>query len=83
MKEKIGMEAFYIDGDVRLGSGVAEYYPNAVPDGIDISEASMKQIERVEYRDLSGRVVSRPAKGIFVRTITYSDGSRATRKVVK
>jgi len=43
----------------------------------------MKQIERVEYRDLSGRVVSRPAKGIFVRTITYSDGSRATRKVVK
>lgn len=83
VKEKIGMEAFYIDGDVRLGSGVAEYYPNGVPDGIDISEASMKQIERVEYRDLSGRVVSRPAKGIFVRTITYSDGSRATRKVVK
>lgn len=83
VKEKIGMEAFYIDGDTRLGSGVAEYYPYGDPTGVKITDANVKQIKSVEFYDLSGRKVSNPTKGIYMRTVTYSDGTKASRKIVK
>ena len=83
VKEKIGMEAFYIDGDTRLGSGVAEYYPYGDPTGVKMTDANVKQIKSVEFYDLSGRKVSNPTKGIYLRTVTYSDGTKASRKIVK
>ncbi|MCI5571611.1 MAG: hypothetical protein MR386_08100 [Prevotella sp.] len=83
MKKKIGMEAVYVDGDLRFGSGITEYYPNGDPTGVDMTEATVKQIKSVDFYDLSGRKLSAPAKGICIRTITYTDGSKASRKIVK
>ena len=81
--KKIGMEAVYVDGDLRFGSGITEYYPNGDPTGVDMTEATVKQIKSVDFYDLSGRKLSAPAKGICIRTITYTDGSKASRKIVK
>ena len=85
VKEKVGMEAVYFDGNTRLGSGVTEYYPygNGGEDGIDSNIVNEKRMERVEYTDVAGRRISRPGKGLYVRTITYSDGSKVSKKVVK
>lgn len=83
VKKKIGMEAVYVDGDLRFGSGITEYYPNGNPTGVDMTEATVKQIKSVDFYDLSGRKLSAPAKGICIRTITYTDGSKASRKIVK
>ena len=83
VKKKIGMEAVYVDGDLRFGSGITEYYPNGDPTGVDMTEATVKQIKSVDFYDLSGRKLSAPAKGICIRTITYTDGSKASRKIVK
>ena len=83
VKKKIGMEAVYVDGDLRFGSGITEYYPNGDPTGVDMTEATVKQIRSVDFYDLSGRKLSAPAKGICIRTITYTDGSKASRKIVK
>lgn len=81
-QEKIGIEALYIDGDTRLSSGITEYYINGET-GLGSMSADGKRVEKVEYTDLSGRRVSRPGKGLYVRTVTYSDGSKASSKVVK
>ena len=83
VKKKIGMEAVYVDGNLRFGSGITEYYPNGDPTGVDMTEATVKQIKSVDFYDLSGRKLSAPAKGICIRTITYTDGSKASRKIVK
>lgn len=84
IQEKIGMEAVYINGDTRLGSGVTEYYINGGESGIDSNIANEKRIESVEFTDLSGARVSRPtAKGIYIRTIKYADGSKVSKKLVK
>ena len=58
MKKKIGMEAVYVDGDLRFGSGITEYYPNGDPTGVDMTEATVKQIKSVDFYDLSGRKLS-------------------------
>lgn len=83
VKKKIGMEAVYVDGDLRFGSGITEYYPNGDPTGVDMTEATVKQIKSVDFYDLLGRKLSAPAKGICIRTVTYTDGSKASRKIVK
>ena len=81
-KEKIGIESLYIKGDKRLSSGITEYtIPNET--GIDSNVMNEKSIESVAYYDLSGRRVSRPTKGIYVRTITLADGSKESKKIVK
>lgn len=83
IQEKIGMEALYINGDTRLGSGVTEYYINGT-DGIDSNIANEKRIESVEFTDLNGTRISRPTgKGIYIRTIKYADGSKVSKKLVK
>ena len=39
-----------------------------------------KKVADVKYYDLSGRQVASPAAGIFVKRVTFDDGSVATVK---
>lgn len=80
-KHKLGLEALYIDKDNRLSSGITEYLLDET--GIDENTATAKRIASVEYADLTGRRVSRPTKGIYVRTITFDDGTKESKKVMK
>lgn len=44
--------------------------------------ASASEVTGVEYYDLSGRKISNPDKGIFIRIERLSDGSARTEKIV-
>ncbi|MDE6856157.1 MAG: hypothetical protein K2J34_06820, partial [Muribaculaceae bacterium] len=46
---------------------------------VDGVEAGRKMTD-VKYFDLSGREVASPAEGIFVKRVTFDDGSVATFK---
>ena len=78
-KEKVGMEAVYIDGDQRYRSGITEY----IVSDTGLKPATTKRIERVEFYDLSGRNVSCPERGIYVQTTFYTDGTKVSQKIVK
>lgn len=77
--KRFGVEAFYIDGDTRIGSGITTY--DTDPSGIDDQAWAGKQIESVTYTDLQGRQMDRPSRGINLRTVRYSDGTVKTQKV--
>lgn len=81
-KKTIGMEAVYVDGDQRYSSGVTEYTLTD-PTGVDVSDVGQKHVEKVEYTDLLGRRVNKPSKGVTVRTVTFSDGTKATTKYIR
>lgn len=49
-------------------------------DGLHAIDAPVKS---VEYFDLQGRAVAKPANGLYIRRITFADGSVKTAKVVK
>lgn len=83
-KQKVGIEALYIDEEngrqYTLSSGVTEYYING-ENGVEQNLADAKSVVSVEYTDMAGRRVARPGKGIYLRTMTLSDGKRHTQKV--
>lgn len=51
--------------------------------GIKNAEADDKDIERINWYDLSGRSVITPSKGVYIKTITYTDGSKKSVKVTR
>lgn len=80
-KEKIGIEALYIDGDERLSVGITEY--TITTDGVSATPSDVKHSVSIEYTDLAGRRVSRPTKGIYIRTVTYDDGTKESKKIAQ
>lgn len=80
-KHKLGIEAMYIDnGDnIYLSSGVTEYTLDET--GISLSDADPKRVKSISFYDLSGQRVDRPTKGVYIRTVTLSDGTRQSKKV--
>ena len=77
---RAGIQAFYQDGDKRLYSDVV-WSDGTVTTGISSASADA-QAKSVSYIDLSGRSVSKPQHGVFVKKTTMSDGSVKTSKVV-
>lgn len=73
-----GLQEFYLDGDRRLVSNLVTYNAST---GVSENMAA-KELKSVVYTDLSGRRVSKPSKGIYVRTVEYADGTRSVNKVL-
>lgn len=84
-KEKIGLEALYVDEvdgkPVTYSSGISEYYFD--PTGINNTTIEEGNVESITFTDLSGRQILRPGKGVYIRTITMKDGTKQSKKVVR
>ena len=64
-------------------SNYTEYYPDCTPTGIEDITAGTSEVEKIEYYTLGGVKLDKPAKGISIRKITFTDGKTATDKVIK
>ena len=51
--------------------------------GVRTAVADGNSPVRVEYTDLSGRSVSQPGHGVFVKTVRYANGTAVSRKTVR
>lgn len=65
------------DGTISTADGSAYL---AIESATKDSEATVKS---VSYTDISGRQVSKPANGLFIKTMKMSDGSMKSVKVIK
>lgn len=68
------LECIYLD-NISVEASTSTAISDAVTGG--------KAIRRVNYYDLNGKNVIVPAKGVFIKTITYADGSKKSVKVMK
>ena len=75
---KVGIQAFYLDGDNKLTSDMVTY----VITGVGNAGKGQPEVASVTYYDLSGREVSKPAHGLYVKTVTYTDGTVKTSKAL-
>lgn len=78
--EKIGVQAKYTVDGVTNVTPVA-YFGDPV-DGVESVEDGVEKVTEV-YTDLTGRRVSHPDKGIYIKTVTYTDGRVESSKVLK
>jgi hypothetical protein len=53
---------------------------NAIETSINNTEKDMMGIKNVNYYDLSGKMITNPGKGIYIKAVTFRDG---TKKYVK
>ncbi|MCD8291846.1 MAG: pectate lyase [Prevotella sp.] len=60
---------------------VDEYYPAYTTTGISLSKAT-SEVSKIEYYTIGGVKISKPANGISIRKITYSNGTTSTDKVI-
>ncbi len=60
---------------------VDEYYPSYIATGISLKKAT-SEISKIEYYTIGGVKISKPANGISIRKITYSNGTTSTDKVI-
>jgi hypothetical protein len=76
--DKIGVQAIY-----RSANGEEYRSEVAYRDVTGISDVTIsKAVKSVEFYDIMGRRVTKPSNGIYVKRVTYTDGSVATSKQV-
>ena len=77
--KRIGVQAFYQDGNTRLATDIV-YNDGTVVSSINgVSEVSN---EKPFYTDLSGRRIAKPTKGIYIKSVRMSDGKIKSEKVI-
>jgi hypothetical protein len=77
--DKMGIQAVYKGGNEVRKSNIVYY----VITGINNATASTaKNVKSVTYTDISGRKVSNPVRGLYIKTETYTDGTTNNSKVL-
>lgn len=90
--KNVGLQTIYRGGGEERHSNVVLYdlataqilsVPEEEITGIGSTVKSDAKVTGVAYYDAAGRQVSASAKGFVVKTVTYSDGTRESFKMVK
>ncbi|MDO4160663.1 MAG: hypothetical protein Q4D41_09430 [Prevotellaceae bacterium] len=81
--EKLGVKVYYTGGGETNASNLVYYYVNNEDTGISGISSDETTVKSVSYTDLSGRKVSNPSKGIFIKSTTYADGTKKNIKIIK
>lgn len=80
----IGVQSVYIDSNGKeFVSAIVTYDVESgeITSGMD-SLKSSNSIKSVKYYDLNGRELSHPISGVYIQTISYSDGSVVSKKIM-
>ena len=78
--DRVGVQVLHkIDNNVSRSEIVWAKNPTTKIFGVE----NNPQIENITYTDLLGRKINKSTKGVSLKTITYSNGKKETKKVVK
>lgn len=75
----IGLQTVYKGGGKTTESDITKYVPAGIQNGMAAASHPVSTI----VTDLSGRRVTAPDKGLFIKTSVYADGSVKTVKILK
>lgn len=80
--DRIGVQMFYTGGGETNSSNIVYYDVTAT--GIKSAvKSGDNAVKTVTYTDLGGRTVKNPTSGLYLKTMTFADGTVKTVKVVK
>jgi len=75
--DKIGVQTTYNGGGETHSSNIVYYGESSGVNSV------MADVTSVRYTDLSGRKVQKPAHGLYIKTVTMSDGTVKSEKVLR
>lgn len=78
--EKLGIQVFYTAGGETRASRLVYFGDKNAINGI---ADEGKTVVSTTYTDMGGRRVTNPSKGIYVKSVTYADGTTRKLKIKK
>lgn len=86
--KSFGIQLLYKDGDKVYKSDMAKFVFDKDGEPVaGIKNATANEfgsaVKSVSYTDLSGRTISKPNKGIYMKTMRFADGTQKTIKYFK
>ena len=84
--DSFGIQLLYKDGDKVYKSDMAKFVFDKDGEpvaGIKNTTDFGSAVKSVSYTDLSGRSISKPNKGIYIKTVRFADGTQKTIKFIK
>ena len=86
--DSFGIQLLYKDGDKVYKSDMAKFVFDKDGEpvaGIENTTANNfgATVKSVSYTDLYGRAISKPNKGIYIKTVRFADGTQKTIKFIK
>ena len=82
-RTKLNVVGMILDRYGRIVNAFKAKVTGGTSNGIDNTCVSEKDIKDISYYDYAGRKTSEPKGGLFIKKVTYRDGSVSTRKIVK
>jgi hypothetical protein len=76
---KMGVQVIYKGGNETHKSNIIYYDATGINNA---TAATAKDVKSVTYTDVSGRKVSNPVRGLYIKTETYTDGTTNNSKVL-
>lgn len=80
---RMGVQSIYKGGNVTRRSRIIYNIGDPVVDGISTIADEAKDIVSEVCSDLSGRRIAEPHRGVYIKTLTFADGSKRSYKLMK
>lgn len=80
--DKFGVQSFYTGGGETRSSNIVYYTIESEGIG-DVIGDKAGSVKSVSYTDLQGRKVANPSKGIYLKSLTFADGTVKTVKCTR
>jgi len=86
--QKIGLRAFYLSNGTMNISNIVWYDletgETTISSGInDVVAETAGNVARVEYYDLTGKRITEPSKGLYLKRVVMDNGTTHTSKLIK
>ena len=79
----VGVQMYYIEGEACEDNIVAQSAIVRTETSSVDQTFAMKSVANITYYDMTGRVVADPQSGVYVKVVTYTDGTTETTKIRK
>lgn len=79
--KSIGVQSVYKGGGEEHVSDIV--FADGTQSIHSTDSADTKREQKVTYTNLSGRIVTAPTKGVYIKSATYADGTVKTSKIIK
>ena len=76
----LGLQSIYVSNGERRESNIVTRLATDIETTTAIKD---KVVDYVQYFDLSGCLVETPVRGIYIKSVTYTDGTKENTKIVK
>lgn len=81
--KRMGVQSIYKGGNATRKSSIIYNVGEPVIDGVSTVEDDSREVVSEVCCDLAGRQIAEPHRGVYIKTVTFADGSKRNYKMMR